>query len=848
MRNLGSHRGRLEGVLASAMLLLSATTIQAQIDYANFDIQKARDVSVAPNGTLWTIGPEAATNASIQRLVGSALVTQPGSAVRVAVEPSGSAWVVNAGGDVYHWEKAGRAAENWVRKDLKAMDVAVGANGAVWAIGSDHRVMRFANGAWTAISGGGDRIAVDPSGNPWVTNSGHEIWHWNGAAWDLVPGQAQDVAVAPDGTVLVVGLTPKPGGFQIYRQTANGWAEIPGAAGVAVAATNHTISLAQIADASSQVVAVNVPSVAKPTGATTNAPPVNTQPIAPIQLQGTGSIVVSGPATTSPAPQPATSISVNGLRQIFVRDQAYEARILKALNYGYYGNREFLDGQYPQAGSLPPLERGFAHLAMAAAEAYYATQPDVTPDVAISQLGSVTRAHDAMIANLAVLLVAKMTDRSRDAETVALREWVTTAYRQQKVAAAKAALDQYLLWKNDPCGYEKKPAGECKTMANLFTTRTPPQDMIALNAINGVLASNASAVASSATIGAVAVVGAGAAALTSAAIGVVVVPGTISTAGAMVGQVSTSLFAAFGGTGAGAGGGAGAIGAGGFAGVAAAPIAAAVLAVVVGTMEGFKVVEAARVEPMLRLKLGAAMSEPIVIENALSESQAINFFYIAFQNAAKNRFAIPAPNVDGEVRFYNQAGYVARFTLAYTLAGARKSLTTSALAVGREESFSIPAAATAVVASGEWFNGVSWKSLFTKNLSGPTYIGYTSYGTVFSPAVKDEYPEISNIQQSSEQLLSITHGGGYIAKIKVTYTRAGATVVALNRTAVSAGFKQTIFIPSDATNIYMEAFSETGWVGEPWKQIIKKTWPSAPSECIKIYGTTLAPRWNNECK
>jgi hypothetical protein len=78
---------------------------------------------------------------------------------------------------------------------------------------------------------------------------------------------------------------------------------------------------------------------------------------------------------------------------------------------------------------------------------------------------------------------------------------------------------------------------------------------------------------------------------------------------------TTSLYAAF--TGAQAGGAAsGAIGAAGWAGV-------------VGTVEGFAVIEGMRVEPMMKmmkLKLGAAMSDTIVIENELTRQQDKDFF------------------------------------------------------------------------------------------------------------------------------------------------------------------------------------------------------------------------------
>src|SRR6185436_3562957 len=314
----------------------------------------------------------------------------------------------------------------------------------------------------------------------------------------------------------------------------------------------------------------------------------------------------------------------------------------------------------------------------------------------------------------------------------------------------------------------------------------------------------------------------------------------------VIGQVATSLFAAFGGSGGAAAGSAGALG-GAWAGVAAAPIAAAVMVVVVGTMEGMKVVEQARVEPMLKLKLGAAMTEDIVIENALSDPNAKDFFFLAYQAAAANGFALPRNNVAGEVRFYNQAGYNARFTLAYNLNGAPQRFTTETLPVGRDATYVIPDAATNIVASGAWNDGINWKSLFTRNLSRPTFIGFTSYGTIFGPSYKDEYPEVSNIIAQAREL-TVTQGGGYVAHIKVTYTQGGRGVTAVDDGGASAGWRRVFTIPADATNIHLQAWTKTGLVWEPEHGIIDKTYPSPPNECIKVYGTTLDPKYNNECR
>lgn len=785
-------------LLAFSTVVFGSQSVQAQ-QWQLMD-GKASDVGVGADGSVWIIGTNVVAGGGfdIWKRNATGWTNIPGGAVRIAVDPHGNAWIVNSSQTIFRYD-----GTKWLVVNGAARDVGVGANGTVWVIGNNPEPGGYAiyrstdQGAnWTKIPGSAMRISVDPSGNAWVVNNRNNVFKYDGNQFNTMPGQATDIGVGADGAIWVIGTDSG-----IYRWDGSNWSRRTGGA-------------TQIAAGPNGIVWV---------------------------VNAGGDIYKAQEAAA------ATAATVT-LRQIFPRGQGYEAQMLQALHYGMYGNQIFLGGQAPMASGLSALDRGFAHVALAAAEAYYVGQPQITPDQVISQLRSNETARLAVIGDLGLLLTGKMFDTSRDPETVALRQWATDVYRNQRITAAKASLDEYLKWKSDPCGYEGRPPGECQTMANLFTTRTPPQDMIALKALGQVLSSSTLQVGTATTIaaGAVAMTAAGAA--LTAALSTVVIAGTgtaVST-GAVIGEVGTSLFAAFGGSGTGAAGTAASLG-GAWAGVAAAPIAAAVMIVVVGTMEGMKVVEQMRVEPMLRLKLGAAMTEDIVIENALSEPQAKDFFFLAYEAAAANGFAVPRNNVAGEVRFFNQAGYVARFKLAYNLNGSPQSASTQTLAVGHDETFVIPAAATNIVASGEWFDGVNWKSLFTRNLSRPTYIGFTSYGTIFGPSYKDEYPEISNIIAQKNEL-TVTQGGGYVAHIKVTYTQGGRGVTAVDDGGASAGWRNVYTIPADATNIHLQAWTKTGLVWEPERSIIDKTYPSPPNECIKVYGTTLDPKYNNECR
>jgi hypothetical protein len=116
-----------------------------------------------------------------------------------------------------------------------AIDIATGANGSVWAVGTKpvaggYGIWRWTGSSWASVPGGAITIAVDPNGNPWVANSAHRIYHWNGQSWDLYPGLANDLSVGANGSVWAVGTTPVAGGYGIWRWPGSSWASAPGGA------------------------------------------------------------------------------------------------------------------------------------------------------------------------------------------------------------------------------------------------------------------------------------------------------------------------------------------------------------------------------------------------------------------------------------------------------------------------------------------------------------------------------------------------------------------------------------------------------------------------------------------
>jgi len=130
-------------------------------------------------------------------------------------------------------------------KDLPglAKDIAIGADGTAWVIGTNaayggFTIHRWDGGNWPAVDGGAVRIAVAPDGHPWVVNDANEIYERVGNVWKIRPGSAKDISVGADGSVWVVGTNPMNGGFGIYRWNGRDWDAIDGG-GVRIAVTQH---------------------------------------------------------------------------------------------------------------------------------------------------------------------------------------------------------------------------------------------------------------------------------------------------------------------------------------------------------------------------------------------------------------------------------------------------------------------------------------------------------------------------------------------------------------------------------------------------------------------------------
>ena len=122
-----------------------------------------------------------------------------------------------------------------------ARDIAIGAGGAVWVIGTaafgdGTRAYRWNGSDWDATDGGGARVAIDGSGFPWIVGASGTIYRRSTSAsvntgtWSVLPGLAKDIGAGADGSVWIIGTNPVPGGFGIYKWNGGGWDAADGGA------------------------------------------------------------------------------------------------------------------------------------------------------------------------------------------------------------------------------------------------------------------------------------------------------------------------------------------------------------------------------------------------------------------------------------------------------------------------------------------------------------------------------------------------------------------------------------------------------------------------------------------
>lgn len=161
--------------------------------------------------------------------------TVAGEADHIDVGPNGP-WAVPSDNTIWTL-----AAGSWRKIPGLAKQVAVGADGSVWALGNDweapggYGVYKWTGGTlgnpWVKQPyAAATHIDVGPDGNPWAVASDGSIWHLEGGQFVSKPGTAVDIACGADGSVFALGTGFVGGGNPIFKWNGTDWNLLPGGA------------------------------------------------------------------------------------------------------------------------------------------------------------------------------------------------------------------------------------------------------------------------------------------------------------------------------------------------------------------------------------------------------------------------------------------------------------------------------------------------------------------------------------------------------------------------------------------------------------------------------------------
>lgn len=88
--------------------------------------------------------------------------------------------------------------------------------------------------------------------------------------------------------------------------------------------------------------------------------------------------------------------------------------------------------------------------------------------------------------------------------------------------------------------------------------------------------------------------------------------------------------------------------------------------------------------------------------------------------------------------------------------------------------------------------------------------------------------------------------GGFVARFELKYRYQGEEKK-FETGHMQLGNKKTYSIPPAATDVRVKGEEQTGLVWEGWRTVFDKKFDGPPNNCFRLYGTTLHPKWNNDC-
>src|ERR1700761_8582221 len=204
------------------------------------------DVGVGADGSVFLVGSNEIPGTlgyRVYRYVNNELHKLPDcGAIRVAVDPHGTPWVVNYQNQVLIYNNG-----TWQQKTGGlATDIGTGADGSVYAVSTTvysttggFTILKWNGTSWDTMTDcSGTRIAADQHGIPWVTNKSNIVYQYSGSVlWNpLTAVQANDIGIGADGSIYISAWDTGVYGYEppIYKYTGSSWTQVNNAFGTSI--------------------------------------------------------------------------------------------------------------------------------------------------------------------------------------------------------------------------------------------------------------------------------------------------------------------------------------------------------------------------------------------------------------------------------------------------------------------------------------------------------------------------------------------------------------------------------------------------------------------------------------
>ena len=131
----------------------------------------------------------------------------PGNLKTISVGADGAVWGIGSAGQVFRFNGAA-----FIPIEAALVIIAVGNTNAVWGINSSNQVFRWDGAALQMVGGALTNISVGADGDVWGINSSNQVFHWDGAVFQPVAGALTAISVGTAGAVW--GLNASNHAFQ----------------------------------------------------------------------------------------------------------------------------------------------------------------------------------------------------------------------------------------------------------------------------------------------------------------------------------------------------------------------------------------------------------------------------------------------------------------------------------------------------------------------------------------------------------------------------------------------------------------------------------------------------------